>query len=912
MTQYKLLPQISRKDPLKELDIIKTIGSGTYGEVFQAKVKNTGEIAALKSIKIEAGDDFNIVQQEIAILAECKHDNIVGYYGSYFKGGKLWIAMEYCGGGSLQDIYQKFGPIPEDAIAFVSRETLRGLEYLHKSNMMHRDIKGANLLLTNDGDVKLADFGISATLTMTMKRKSFIGTPYWMAPEVAAVEKKGGYNFQCDIWAVGITAIELAETQPPLFDMHPMTALYAMTKKSFKPENLKDKKKWTKEFQDFVKHLLVKDPMKRPTATHALCHQFVYRTTVRRDSINPLLKQAATLPKAKQRMIADEPSDEDEEDPKPEPNAGGGSEKEQAKVPRRIPSQNANKMSKVNVPDDSMIAQISVPDPVVQKPLIHRLESTAMDEDFDSDNSMVNPYIDGDKFSKPTNQSLAQVNSAPTPKPNGQVPIYGSISDDMSDSSVYQDPSSGPPRPPKPISLRDMPPRAKQPEPPSIMARPLPSVPGDPSRSSQADPQHDYSYVDSEAILAVQQKLASKGGPLSLPATPRPVNAPVLPPKRELHTTYAPSPPPSFQPPPLPPKAPIPKTSVPPKQSGRSMSKLGGKDSQACFSKIFHGCPLHINSSTSWIHPETKDKYVLVGSMEGLYSLLLTNRLDAEMEQMYPKKIWWLCIFQNVMLSITSSHRYMCMTLLLNMYDRSLNSTQQYQHTTKVKGSKGTLRCAVIHNPYNKEYYYCGITACSIIILQWFEPREIFMLKTLIDFVFPYEVRICEGFVYPNAEKMPLPVLVTGVRDAGNNSVTYDLFDPNATENNFTYVQEYPAMKVTGISQLEPDTVIVVHDKVVKFVNLQGVLKPSFAGKYKNIISFAFNLEGYVRLRECILIFHDHGMQAKSLVDEDITAEVFEEGKIFKLLGSDRNIIIESRQETEIDGPANLYILASK
>ena len=910
MTQYKLLPQISRKDPLKELDIIKTIGSGTYGEVFQAKVKNTGEMAALKSIKIEAGDDFNIVQQEIAILAECQHENIVGYYGSYFKGGKLWIAMEFCGGGSLQDIYQKFGPIPEDAIAFVSRETLRGLEYLHRSNMMHRDIKGANLLLTNDGDVKLADFGISATLTMTMKRKSFIGTPYWMAPEVAAVEKKGGYNFQCDIWAVGITAIELAETQPPLFDMHPMTALYAMTKKSFKPENLKDKKKWTREFQDFVKHLLVKDPMKRPTATHALCHPFVYRTNVRRDSINPLLKQAATLKKPKQPMIADDPSDDEEDEIKPDAGKDKG-DKEQAKVPHRIPSQHDHKINKANAPDDSMIAQVSMPKPVAQKQLIHRLESTVADDDFDNEVSL-NPYIDGDKFSKPGNASLAQANSAPQQKSNGQVPIYGSIDNDMGDFNPYQDPASGPPRPPKPISLRDVPPRAKQPDPPSIMTRPLPSVPGDSSRSQPAEPQHDYSYVDQEAITLVQQKLANIGGPFSLPVAPRSENAPVLPPKREVQSTYSPSPQPSFQPPPLPPKAPIPKTSMSSKQSGRSMSKIGGKDSQACFSKIFHGCPLHINSSTSWIHPETKDKYVLVGSMEGLYSLLLTNRLDAEMEQMYPKKIWWLCIFQNVMLSITSSHRYMCMTLLLNMYDRTLNSTQQYQHTTKVKGSKGTLRCAVIHNPYNKEYYYCGITATSVIILQWFEPREIFMLKTLIDFVFPYEVKICEGFVYPNAEKMPLPVLVTGVRDVGNDSVTYDLFDPNATENNFTYVQEYPTMKVTGISQLEPDTVIVVHDKIVKFVNLQGLLKPNFAGKYKNIINFAFKLEGYVRLRECILIFHDHGMQAKSLVDEDITAEVYEEAKIFKLLGSDRNIIIESRQGTDVEGPANLYILASK
>ncbi len=116
--------------------------------------------------------------------------------------------MEYCGGGSLQDIYQVTGPLNEQQISYMSKETLKGLQYLHSMNKMHRDIKGANILLTDVGDVKLADFGVSAQITATInKRRSFIGTPYWMAPEVAAVERKGGYNQLCDIWACGITAI---------------------------------------------------------------------------------------------------------------------------------------------------------------------------------------------------------------------------------------------------------------------------------------------------------------------------------------------------------------------------------------------------------------------------------------------------------------------------------------------------------------------------------------------------------------------------------------------------------------------------------------------------------------------------------------------------------------------------------
>ncbi|MEQ2177764.1 Mitogen-activated protein kinase kinase kinase kinase 5, partial [Goodea atripinnis] len=142
---------------------------------------------------------------------------------------------------------------------------------------------GANILLTDNGDVKLADFGVAAKITATIaKRKSFIGTPYWMAPEVAAVEKNGGYNQLCDIWAVGITSIELAELQPPMFDLHPMRALFLMSKSSFQPPKLKDKNKWSAAFHNFVKVSLTKNPKKRPTAEKLLLHVFVAQTGLTR------------------------------------------------------------------------------------------------------------------------------------------------------------------------------------------------------------------------------------------------------------------------------------------------------------------------------------------------------------------------------------------------------------------------------------------------------------------------------------------------------------------------------------------------------------------------------------------------------------------------------------------------------
>uniref|UniRef100_A0A673Y1M0 Mitogen-activated protein kinase kinase kinase kinase 2 n=1 Tax=Salmo trutta TaxID=8032 RepID=A0A673Y1M0_SALTR len=189
--------------------------------------------------------------QEITMMKECKHKNIVAYFGSYHRNTKLWICMEYCGGGSLQDIYHVTGPFKEKQIAYICRETLQGLYHLHETSKMHRDIKTYRILdsvsrlsLTLCLCFPAADFGVAAEISASVaKRKSFIGTPYWMAPEVAAVEKKGGYNHLCDIWAVGITAIELAELQPPMFDLHPMRALMLMSKSSFQPPRLKDKTK---------------------------------------------------------------------------------------------------------------------------------------------------------------------------------------------------------------------------------------------------------------------------------------------------------------------------------------------------------------------------------------------------------------------------------------------------------------------------------------------------------------------------------------------------------------------------------------------------------------------------------------------------------------------------------------------
>uniref|UniRef100_A0A667GV21 Mitogen-activated protein kinase kinase kinase kinase 5 n=1 Tax=Lynx canadensis TaxID=61383 RepID=A0A667GV21_LYNCA len=583
---------ILRRNPQQDYELVQRVGSGTYGDVYKVRQARPGG-GLLSCGRLAPGNDFSLIQQEIFMVKECKHCNIVAYFGSYLSREKLWICMEYCGGGSLQDIYHVTGPLSELQIAYVCRETLQGLAYLHTKGKMHRDIKGANILLTDHGDVKLADFGVAAKITATIaKRKSFIGTPYWMAPEVAAVEKNGGYKPTLGyLGQVGITAIELGELQPPMFDLHPMRALFLMSK------------------------TLTKNPKKRPTA---------------------------------------------------------------------------------------------------------------------------------------------------------------------------------------------------------------------------------------ERLLTV------------------------------INISFF-------------------------------INKMG-----ACFSKVFDGCPLKINCATSWIHPDTKDQYIIFGTEDGIYTLNLN--------ELHEKLVWILIkvtcfsfigktfqLYSHNLIALFEQAKKPGLAAHIQTHrfpDRIL--PRKFALTTKIPDTKGCHKCCIVRNPYTGHKYLCGALQSGIVLLQWYEPMQKFMLIKHFDFPLPSPLNVFEMLVIPEQE-YPMVCVAISKGTESNQVVQFETINLNSASSWFTEIgsQQLDSIHVT---QLERDTVLVCLDKFVKIVNLQGKLKSS--KKLASELSFDFRIESVVCLQDSVLAFWKHGMQGKSFKSDEVTQEISDETRVFRLLGSDRVVVLESRPTENPTAHSNLYILA--
>uniref|UniRef100_A0A182IY04 Mitogen-activated protein kinase kinase kinase kinase n=1 Tax=Anopheles atroparvus TaxID=41427 RepID=A0A182IY04_ANOAO len=918
---------ISRRNPEDEYELIHKIGSGTYGDVYKAKKLQSNEPAAIKVIKLEPGDDIQIIQQEILMMRDCRHSNIISYFGSYMRHDKLWICMEFCGGGSLQDIYQVTGPLTELQIAYMCRETLRGLSYLHSKGKIHRDIKGANILLTERGDVKLADFGVSAQITATInKRRSFIGTPYWMAPEVAAVERKGGYNHLCDIWACGITAIELAELQPPMFDLHPMRALFLMSKSGFKPPTLKEKDRWSSNFHSFLKVALTKNPKKRPTAERLLQHAFFQS------------EMSIRLPQELLQKYHSPHASYYYQDTEEEGAIANG--------PQRITSRMHSSSSVYHckpLENERSSSPETLPSDMRTLPL--------------HDNSLLACAGDGMISSSNGQQMLRTGNGSGAPNSSGLGVGGGSsrggggasvlLDDDedgiitecsynsgegrghgIRETEVARYDNNG--RDDSTLSYADMDQLSARLEQLNAqngaMAMGESEEHGSSSSGNNGGKRRSMDQLNElfkELEKSSRQRSLSDGDGNSEGASESQPdllnNTPPVPPKRHHRT----------------------RRHTPPRPVSNGLPPTPKVHMGACFSKVFNDCPLHIHCTASWIHPETRDQHLLIGAEEGIFNLNLNELHDAAIEQLYPRRTVWLYVIKDILMSLSGKTTQLYRHDLLALHSKQTHRfsmhmkkipeklvPRKFALTTKVPDTKGCMQCCVTRNPYNGYKYLCGSMATGIFLMQWYDPLNKFMLLKQCEWpsgniqYYGANSNVFEMIITPELE---YPIVCVNVRKGPNDTLKLDLINTNSTPTWFNTVEEMDGMATVinrrdtlrpiKVHQIEKDAILVCYDRCVQIVDIQGFPKPS--RKLISRVEFSFVIESIVCLADSVLAFHKYGVQGRSLRNGEVTQEITDPSRTYELIGSDNKVVmLQSRTiradtaEGATDVGHDLYILA--
>uniref|UniRef100_A0A8C9MDM2 Mitogen-activated protein kinase kinase kinase kinase n=1 Tax=Panthera tigris altaica TaxID=74533 RepID=A0A8C9MDM2_PANTA len=784
-------PKFPGRDPRDHYDLLQRLGGGTYGEVFKARDKVTGDLVAVKMVKMEPDDDVSTLQKEILILKTCRHANIVAYHGSYLWLQKFWICMEFCGAGSLQDIYQVTGPLSELQISYVCREVLQGLAYLHSQKKIHRDIKGANILINDAGEVRLADFGISAQIGATLARRlSFIGTPYWMAPEVAAVALKGGYNELCDVWSLGITAIELAELQPPLFDVHPLRVLFLMSKSGYQPPRLKEKGKWSAAFHNFVKVTLTKNPKKRPGATKMLSHQLVSQPRLNRSLILDLLDKLRNPGKGAPVV---EIEDEEPEVP--------------PAVPRRIRS--THRSSSLGIPDADCCRRH------MQFRKLRGMES------------------------RPTAHTA---HLQPPGDFRSSSPRSGTLGVEGRGLGYVRDPTPAddvpPPLPPKPKF------RSSSDEGPGGTGDDGQLSPGVLVRCASGPPPRTPHLGPPPATRSPH--LTAHSEPSLWNPTPRdPGQPPLLPPKKE------------------------------------KMKRKGC----ALLVKLFNGCPLRIHSTAAWIHPSTKDQHLLLGAEEGIF-ILNRNDQEATLEMLFPSRTTWVYSINNVLMSLSGKTPHLYSHSILGLLERKETRAgspiahmsphrllaRKNMVSTKIQDTKGCRACCVAEGANSGGPFLCGALETSVVLLQWYQPMNKFLLVRVGGLS---RLGTLAQEIYLGSSLQALP--------------------PGPS----------PLRGPVQVTQVEEDKVMVLMDGSLKLVTPEG---DPVRGLRTPEIPMTEAVEAVAMVGGRLQAFWKHGVQVWAPGSDQLLQELRDPTLTFRLLGSPRPVVVETRPADDPTAPSNLYI----
>uniref|UniRef100_A0A672QH61 Mitogen-activated protein kinase kinase kinase kinase n=1 Tax=Sinocyclocheilus grahami TaxID=75366 RepID=A0A672QH61_SINGR len=812
---------VSFLDPLDDYEIIQRVGSGTYGDVFKARNIRSSEMAAIKIVKLDPGDDITSIQQEITMMKECKHKNIVAYYGTYHRNTKLWICMEYCGGGSLQDIYQDSSP--------------------HVYVTVWED-------LHNTAQIRL---WCLKEMCLCFVR---------MAPEVAAVEKKGGYDHLCDIWVVGITAIELAELQPPMFDLHPMRALMLMSKSSFQPPKLKDKSKWSAGFHSFVKMCLIKSPRKRPTAETLLQHPFVTQLLTRKLMIelldmasNPDLHHPPSLEENEEAN--DTAPDTIQSKGKHMPVERSLSEEQFDQVKFTPPRRKETEP----YPDLGSCDDWSLSGDEPES--LGLLESVEEELQQRWDTLIFYRHL----WSK----RKSGLFSPPPISATTSLPPMSSLDSDLEDKNLTLRPSATlcpeTVLSPKSVLLRCS---------GSQDVRHWCSDPCVPDHNDTQDKQRTLTRT-----LSRDTALSPEWSTMRKKTEDSRADSHGLPPTPQVY--------------------------------------MG-----ACFTKVFNGCPLTIHCAEIWVLPKTRDQYLILGAEEGVYILNLNELHEDTLEKLLPQRCTWLYVMNNVLMSISGKSSHLYSHRLTALFEQRGHLQRKQGHlslgtnrftermihrkfavSVKIADTKGCRKCSVARNPYTDSTFLCAAVPSGLVLLLWYEPLQKFMHLKHIAVPLPDPLPIFELLVLMTDE---LPQLCVGVQESlqqqNERQLKFDIIHLNGTPNPQPDSETIRAVQVT---QLDRDTVLIALEKTVKIVNMQGVPSKELASK----LEFDFPIETLVCLEESVLAFWKHGLKGLSLHNCEVTQEITDESRVFKVLGTHRDIVLQSTPTEIPSATSNLYIL---
>lgn len=354
--------------------------------------------------------------------------------------------------------------------------------------------------------------------------------------------------------------------------------------------------------------------------------------------------------------------------------------------------------------------------------------------------------------------------------------------------------------------------------------------------------------------------------------------------------------------------------------------------------QVFNGCPLRIHCTASWIHPDTRDQHILIGAEEGIYNLNLNELHETAIDQLYPRRTIWMYVIKDVLMSLSGktpqlyrhdllalqskqTHRF---SLHMNKIPERL-VPRKFALTTKVPDTKGCTKCCVSRNPYNGYKYLCGAMPSGIFLMQWYDPLNKFMLLKHFECILPVPLSVFEMIITP---EMEYPMVCVSVKQAyEQNRLKLDLINMNSGASWFhsdeledmdgtaTVIPRRENINVINVSQLEKDAILVCCDNMVKIVTPQG--RPKSNRKQLPQLNFDFTVESIVCLPDSVLAFHKHGMQGRSFKNGEVTQEIVDQSRVYRLLGSDKVVMLESHlcQEVTRGGTLNeegadLYILA--